>query len=108
MSEAQRTPVPLVLAEESRPALPRHARLHFDKVRGLWVLLAPERVLVPDETAVEILHQCDGVASIGGIVDGLAEKYAAERALILGDVIALLQDLADKGFLIDSRKGGRQ
>lgn len=108
MSEAQRTPAPLVLAEESRPALPRHVRLHFDKVRGLWVLLAPERVLVPDETAIEILHQCDGIANIGAIVDALAAKYAAERALISGDVIALLQDLADKGFLIDSRKGGRQ
>ncbi|GGA77787.1 coenzyme PQQ synthesis protein D [Nitratireductor aestuarii] len=92
----------LELTDASRPRLARHARLKFDKVRELWVLLVPERVLVPDETAIEILNLCDGERSIEDVVDLLSEKYAADRELIRTDVIALLQDLADKGYLINA------
>ena len=92
------------LEEASQPVLPRYARLHFDKARDRWVLLVPERVLVPDETAVEILQHCDGERSIADIVDLLAEKYLADREAIAGDVIAMLQDLADQGFLVDARE----
>ena len=41
------------VSEASRPVLPRHARLKFDETRQVWVILAPERVLAPDEFAVE-------------------------------------------------------
>lgn len=88
------------LTEASRPVLPRYARLHFDKVRGRHVLLVPERVLVPDETAIEILQLCDGKRTIGDIVDTLAAKYAAERELIGGDVMAMLEDLRGRDFLV--------
>jgi pyrroloquinoline quinone biosynthesis protein D len=90
--------------EASRPVLPRHAKLKFDETRQVWVILAPERVLAPDETAVEVLKLCDGVRSVGAIVDELAAKYAAPRADICSDVLAMLQDLADKGFLIEARE----
>ena len=40
------------VSEASRPVLPRHARLKFDETRQVWVILAPERVLAPDEIAV--------------------------------------------------------
>ncbi|HEU0083823.1 MAG TPA: pyrroloquinoline quinone biosynthesis peptide chaperone PqqD [Bradyrhizobium sp.] len=92
------------VTEASRPVLPRHARLKFDETRQLWVILAPERVLAPDDTAVEILQLCDGVRSVGLIIDQLAAKYVAERAAIGADVIAMLQDLADKGFLTEARE----
>ncbi|MBN8986131.1 MAG: pyrroloquinoline quinone biosynthesis protein PqqD, partial [Rhizobiales bacterium] len=46
----------LSVAETSRPVLPRHAQLRFDKTRERWVILAPERVLAPDEIAVEVLQ----------------------------------------------------
>ena len=36
------------------------------------------------------------------LVDRLVEKYAAPRDLISDDVIAMLQDLADKGFVVDA------
>jgi pyrroloquinoline quinone biosynthesis protein D len=90
------------IAEESRPRLPRHIRLQRDEVRQRWVIQAPERILVPDETAVAILTLADGAATVGGIVDRLAEQYRAPRDVIATDVIALLQDLADQGFLIDA------
>ena len=38
------------------------------------------------------------------MIDQLAEKYAAPRADIATDVIAMLQDLADKGFLTQARE----
>jgi len=92
------------VSEASRPKLPRHARLKFDETRQVWVILAPERVLAPDEIAVEVLTLCDGVRSVAQMADQLAEKYAAERSAILTDVIAMLQDLADKGFLTEARE----
>ena len=92
------------VSEASRPVLPRHAKLKFDVTRQLWVILAPERVLAPDEIAVEILQLCDGVRSVDQIIDQLAAKYTADRAAIGADVIAMLQDLADKGFLTEARE----
>jgi len=92
------------VSEASRPVLPRHARLKFDETRQSWVILAPERVLAPDEIAVEVLQLCDGVRSVAAVIDQLAAKYVAERAAIAADVIAMLQDLADKGFLTEARE----
>ena len=84
--------------------MPRHARLKFDETRQVWVILAPERVLAPDEIAVEVLKLCDGVRSVAKMVDELAEKYTADRTDISTDVVAMLQDLADKGFLTEARE----
>jgi pyrroloquinoline quinone biosynthesis protein D len=92
------------VSETSRPVLPRHARLKFDATRQRWVILAPERVLAPDDIAVEVLQLCDGVRSVEMMIDQLAEKYAAPRDAIAADVIAMLQDLADKGFLTQARE----
>ena len=92
------------VSEASRPVLPRHAKLKFDETRQRWVILAPERVLAPDEIAVEVLQLCDGVRSVEQMIDLLAEKYTADRAAIAVDVIAMLQDLADKGFLTEARE----
>jgi pyrroloquinoline quinone biosynthesis protein D len=92
------------ISEASRPVLPRHARLKFDETRKVWVILAPERILAPDEIAVEVLQLCDGVRSVADMVEHLAAKYAAPREAISTDVIAMLQDLADKGFLTEARE----
>lgn len=92
------------ICEASRPVLPRHAKLKFDETRQVWVILAPERVLAPDEIAVEVLQLCDGARDVAQMVDQLAAKYAAPREAIATDVIAMLQDLADKGFLTEARE----
>jgi pyrroloquinoline quinone biosynthesis protein D len=90
------------LSEGSIPAFPRGVKFRFNQAKQQWVILAPERLLVPDETAVEVLKLCDGKATIGTIVDALAARFAAPRAMIFGDVLAMLQDLADKAFVIDA------
>jgi pyrroloquinoline quinone biosynthesis protein D len=92
------------VSETSKPILPRHARLKFDETRQRWVILAPERVLAPDDIAVEILQLCDGERNVADIIDLLVAKYAAPRDDIGTDVLAMLQDLADKGFLTQARE----
>jgi pyrroloquinoline quinone biosynthesis protein D len=87
----------MMINAASVPRLPAHIKLRFDAARQRWTLLAPERVLVPDEIAVEILQRCDGVVSVGTIARALAEKYGAALDEVEADIVALLQDLADKG-----------
>lgn len=90
----------VLIDEDSVPKLPVHVKLRYNEQREQWVVLAPERLLVPDETSLEILQNCDGEVSVSGIVDVLAEKYDAPRETIGRDVIELLQGLADKGFIV--------
>ncbi len=91
----------LIIGEGTRPILPRYVRMHQDAGRGRWVLLAPERIIEPNEIAVAVLNLCDGVRTVGGIADALASAYEAPRGEILADIIGLLQGLADKGYIHD-------
>jgi pyrroloquinoline quinone biosynthesis protein D len=87
------------LTETSVPSLPRGVRFRFDEARQAWVLLAPERVVMPDEIAVEVLKLVDGASTIDQIVDKLAQAFAAPREQILPDVLAMFNDLAAKGLV---------
>ncbi len=89
----------VTITETSVPGLPVGVKLRFDKQRDQWVILAPERLFVLDNIALEIVKRCDGKASVGEIVNDLAETFEAPRDVILKDVGALLQDLADKRIL---------
>lgn len=79
------------------PAFRRGVKFRFDTVREGWVLLAPEKLFMPDEIAVEILKLIDGVRSIDAIVDDLASRFDAPRELIATDVMATLEDLSTRG-----------
>lgn len=81
---------PETLDVSARPRLRRGVRLTFDRVRGVTVLLHPEGVLVPNETAVDVLHHCDGSASITAIADALGEHY---RGVTTRDIARLVDDL---------------
>jgi len=96
---AKRSLRPRITAD-SVPKLPRHVRLKHDKTRDRWVILAPERVLAPDDVAVMVLQLVDGSRSVTAIAATLAQTYNASPEVILADIIPLLQDLADKGFLL--------
>ena len=85
--------------DDAVPALARGVKLRFDKARDAWVLLAPEKVLMPDQVAMEILKRCDGKTTVAAIVEDLAVTFAADRDQVAADVRAFLQDLADKGML---------
>jgi pyrroloquinoline quinone biosynthesis protein D len=90
----------LVVSATSVLRLALHIVFRFDDTRQRWIMMAPERLMLPDEQAVEILKLLDGKASVGAITDTLAGRYSqAPRELIARDVAAMLQDLADKGCL---------
>ncbi len=82
------------------PKMPTHVRLQFDQLRQKWVVLAPERVLWPDDVSVDILKLCDGSLTLDAIVERLAQDYGAERSVISADVSEFLQDWADQRLLV--------
>jgi len=83
----------------SVPAFNRGFRLRHDPVRSAWVVLAPERLFLLDEPAVEVLKLVDGARSVPDIVDALAARFNAPRDTIAADVEVMLRDLADKGAI---------
>jgi len=74
-------------------------RLQEDKARDRWIVMAPERMFIPDEIALEVLRLVDGARDEAGIVTALAEKFAAPAEVIAADVRVMLDDLRDKGAL---------
>lgn len=76
-----------------------HARFRFDEVRRAWIVLMPERLLLPDEQAVAILRLVDGASTADAIIDRLSAAYEAPREVIAADVLSMLQDLVDKKVL---------
>lgn len=78
------------------PVLPRGVRLHFDKVRGKNVLLAPERSLFLDDTGHAIVSEVDGKRSITAIARHLAAHYNAPEDAIASDINEFIDGLADK------------
>jgi pyrroloquinoline quinone biosynthesis protein D len=79
------------------PSFRRGVKFRFDEVRSCWVLLAPERLLLPDEIAVEILKLVDGVRSIEAIARELATRFDAPVEVITADVAEALENLARRG-----------
>lgn len=59
----------------NRPHLARRVRLQWDSVREQQVLLAPEGVLVLNQTGATILGLCDGERTVVEIVEGLRGQY---------------------------------
>jgi pyrroloquinoline quinone biosynthesis protein D len=84
---------------ERVPSFRRGIRFRFDTVRGAWVVLAPERLFLPDEPAIEVLKLVDGTRSLAAITDDLCSRFAAPRDVVMPDVAGLLQDLAEKGVV---------
>ncbi len=88
------------MTNESRvPRFSPGVRLREDPVRGGWVVLAPERLFMPDEHALEVLKLVDGIRTMAEITDSLAARYDAARDAIGADVAAMLLDLAGKGAI---------
>lgn len=98
-SEPRSTPTRLIVTGETKLVLPRHIKLRHDPGRGRWIILAPERVFNPDETAVEVLKRLDGQRSVSEIAEALSQEYQAPLEVVTEDILAMLQDLTDKGVL---------
>ena len=76
-----------------------HVRFRFDERRKAWIVLAPERLMLPDEHAVAILRLIDAKRDVDAIIDELAGQFDAPRETIADDTLPMLQDLVDKKVL---------
>ena len=85
-----------MLSGDTVPRLVRGVRLTEDKARNRWVVQAPERLFVPDETALHVLQLVDGARTLDGIVDELVQRFEAPRDVIARDVDELLADLIER------------
>lgn len=87
------------MTPEDIPSLPRGVRLHFDRLRDTWVLLAPERAVTLDQTGHAVPSRVDGTRNLGQIVRDLAATYNAPEDQIAGDSAAFLAAMRDRLFL---------
>ncbi len=65
----------IAVLSSNRPHLARQVRLEWDPVRKRHVLLAPEGVLVLNQTGATILGLCDGERTVVEIVEELRGRY---------------------------------
>jgi hypothetical protein len=68
-------------------------------VREQWLLLVPERVLFPCPTTVELLERLTVPTRLGALVGELAREYDAPEDVIRTDVVDLLSELVEKGYV---------
>jgi coenzyme PQQ biosynthesis protein PqqD len=88
-----------VISTESRLRLAAKARLRFDRKSSRYMLLYPERGLVLNPTAADVLQLCTGERTVGAIVDELARKYGQEALAVERQVMDFLRTMADRGLV---------
>ena len=88
-----------MISAESRPRLVSKARLRFDKKSSRYMLLYPERGLVLNPTAADVLQRCNGLRTVGSIVEELAQQYGHEVPAVEREVMTFLQTMADRGLV---------
>ncbi|WP_417670185.1 pyrroloquinoline quinone biosynthesis peptide chaperone PqqD [Roseibium sp.] len=92
------------ITDTTCPVLPSHVHLRRDPLRQKWVVLAPEKVLWPDDISADILSRCDGRKTVAQIVDGLSTDYNAPPEQIRPDVIGFLQEWSDRLLVRPARQ----
>lgn len=86
-----------VVRPDWRPALARSVILRHDRVRGVDLLVLPERVVVLRGSAGSIVALCDGVREVADIVVELEARHPG--AVVADDVSRFLADLRAQGWL---------
>jgi pyrroloquinoline quinone biosynthesis protein D len=84
----------------TRPRLITGARLRYDEVREEHLLLIPEGAVRLNATAAEVLALCDGERSLDDIAGALSARY--EGADVRGDVVVLVDAMAQRGLVVDA------
>ena len=98
-------PPEVSVGEDDQVRLAPGVMLRHDRVRDHWQLLGPERVLILDEVALEVVRATTSNATgqppvtVGEAIDDLARQFDAPRAEIAADVREVLADMIAKGFL---------
>ena len=92
-------PVPEVISCESRPRLAAKARLRYDRKAERYMLLYPEKGLVLNPTATDVVRLCTGEHTVGAIVDQLAAKYNQDAPTVEREVMNFLVVLTERGLV---------
>jgi pyrroloquinoline quinone biosynthesis protein D len=89
-----------MLSLATRPRLAAKARLRWDRKGERYMLLYPERGLVLNGTAADVVRLCTGELTVGAIVEQLAAKYAPQpRAAIEQEIVAFLTRMAERALV---------
>jgi coenzyme PQQ biosynthesis protein PqqD len=93
-----------VISIEARPKLAAKVRLRYDRRGERYMLLWPERGMVLNPTAAEIVKLCTGEATVAEIVDQLATKYPGQPKDVLEpQLLEFLVSMADRGLMDGTR-----
>jgi coenzyme PQQ biosynthesis protein PqqD len=87
------------MSPESRPRLAAKARLRFDRKSSRYMLLYPERGMVLNPTAADVLQRCTGEHTVSAIADELARKYGHDAPAVEREVLGFLTTMADRGLV---------
>ncbi|HXJ82548.1 MAG TPA: pyrroloquinoline quinone biosynthesis peptide chaperone PqqD [Candidatus Methylomirabilis sp.] len=88
-----------MISVESKLRLASKARLRFDKKSSRYMLLYPERGLVLNGTAADVLQRCTGERTVQSIVEELATRYGHEVPAVEKEVMDFLRTMADRGLV---------
>ena len=91
--------MPEVISRDSRPRLAAKARLRYDRKAERYMLLYPEKGLVLNPTAADVVQLCTGEHTVGAIVDQLAAKYGHDVPTVEREVMNLLVALTERGLI---------
>ena len=85
---------------DSRPRLAAKARLRWDRRGERYMLLYPERGLVLNATAADVVRLCTGEHTVGAIIEQLVAKYASQpREAIEQEVRLFLTRMTERALL---------
>ena len=91
-----------MISAGTRPRLAAKARLRWDRKAERWMLLYPERGLVLNPTAADVVQLCTGEHTVDTIVEKLAEKYTTQpREALEQEIVTFLGRLAERGLVSD-------
>ena len=88
-----------MISGESKLRLASKARLRFDRKSSRFMLLYPERGLVLNPTAADVLQRCTGERTVDSIVEELAQKYGHQHHAVEKEVMDFLRTMADRGLV---------
>jgi pyrroloquinoline quinone biosynthesis protein D len=88
------------MTQHSRPTLTRKARLRFDRISGEYLLLSPERGLILNGPAGQIVRLCTGANTLAMMIDCLTTAHPdCPPTELAQDLRQFLHELMTRGLI---------
>ena len=82
------------------PAWVHGVRIRYDEARDRWMILGPERILVPEGPGADIARRIDGQRTVGDIVTELTAEYDADEQTIRSETVQFLRQLIHRQYVV--------